>query len=207
MQLQTTTQFIDVEESGQSLRFRLVHLVFLAHGIRDVFANKNNKSLRETLAHRRYQSLSKSVLSQYPSSLDKPLGCFLAELKTKGDVTYRRFLNPHGDKAYCHFQLSHNPYAALKGLYLFTCLGKIAYVGRSYDPFAKRVDQGYGIIHPKNCFIDGQSTNCHLNSLIAEQHENIRFYVFPLTDDHRIEVTERKLIQQLRPEWNVALAR
>lgn len=201
------TEFIDAVASGQRLRFNPVPLVFLAHGMRDIFANKNNKSLRDTLAHRRYQSLSKSVLSQYPSALDKPLGLFVAELKAQGDATYRRFLNPHGDKTYCQFRLADGPYTALKGLYLYACDGEIVYIGRSYDPFAKRVDQGYGKIHPKNCFIDGQSTNCHLNALIAEQHESVAFYICPMTDDRLIDAMERVLIQQRKPKWNVALAR
>ena len=202
-----TTEFIDLVASGRSLRFNVVPLVFLARGIQDVFAKKNNKSLRDTLAHRRYKSLSKTVWPQCTAALDKPLGLFLAELKTQGDNTYRRFLNPHGDKTYCHFRLANGPYSALKGLYLYTCSGEIVYIGRSFDPFAKRVDQGYGKIHPKNCFIDGQSTNCHHNALIAEQHGNVAFYVCPMTDDRLIETTERVLIQQRKPKWNVALAR
>lgn len=203
--MQTTTEFIDIVMSGQCLRFNAVPLVFLGHGMCDVFAKKNNKSVRDTLAHRRYQSLAKSMLLQYPSALDKPLGHFLAELKAQGDGTYRRFLNRHGDKAYCRFRLAHSSYAALKGLYLYACDGEIVYIGRSYDPFSKRVDQGYGKIHPKNCFIDGQSTNCHLNALIAEQHERIAFYVCPLTDDRLIDAMERVLIQQRKPKWNIAL--
>lgn len=184
-----------------------VPLIFLAHGIFDVFAKKNNKTVRETLAHRRYKSLSMPVSTQYPGDLDKPLGLFLAELKAGGDLAYRRFLNPHGDKTYCHFRLADGQHNTKKGLYLYLCDGEIVYVGRSYDPFVKRVDQGYGKIHPKNCFIDGQSTNCHLNALVEEQHGNISFYVCAMTDNGAIETTERILIQERKPRWNVALTR
>jgi hypothetical protein len=32
----------------------------------------------------------------------------------------------------------------------------------------KRISQGYGKISPKNCYLDGLATNCHLNALITE---------------------------------------
>ena len=155
--MQATKNTIELDESGIKLSFNLVPLEFIAHGLSDVFANKNNKSLKETLSHRRYQSLSKQIIAEYSQELDKPLGAFLAELKARGDSNYRLFLNPNGDKTYCHFKLTRGPHAALKGLYLYACYGETVYIGRSYDPFIKRVDQGYGKIHPKNCFIDGQS--------------------------------------------------
>ncbi len=193
--------------SGHSMLFVNAPLIFVAHRLSDVFAKQNNKTLRETLAHRRYSALSQSVAYQYPDDLDKPIGLFLAELKAIGDSTYRRFLNPHGDKTYCHFRLADGENNGKKGLYLYLCNQEIVYIGRSYDPFSKRVDQGYGKIHPKNCFLDGQSTNCHLNSLIEEQHLSVSFYVCPMAENGVIETTERALIQERKPRWNIALTR
>jgi hypothetical protein len=94
-----------------------------------------------------------------------------------------------------------------KGLYLYRFGPDVIYIGRSFDPFGKRVDQGYGKIHPKNCFIDGQSTNCHLNGLIQCNHAAIFFHVCPLEDNVLIERAERALIQTLKPAWNTALTR
>lgn len=205
--MHSASQSIELVTFGRSLRFVNVPLKFLAHGLTNVFSHKNNKTVRETLAHRRYKSLSTPVPNQYSCDLEKPLGAFLAALKARGDLTYRRFLNPHGDKTYCYFRLGDGENNTKKGLYLYACGDEIVYVGRSYDPFVKRVDQGYGKIHPKNCFIDGQSTNCHLNALIEEQHENISFYVCVMADNAVIETTERALIQERKPRWNVALTR
>jgi hypothetical protein len=103
--------------------------------------------------------------------------------------------------------MTNSSHRTKKGLYLYRRGTDIAYIGRSYDPFAKRVDQGYGKIHPKNCFIDGQSTNCHLNALIHAHGSSVAFHVCPMTDNSLIERTERELIQTLRPPWNIALAR
>jgi len=198
---------LGLSASGEMLCFERSDLTFLASGLSDVFAAKNNKTLRETIAHRRYQSLAAAAHERYSVSLDTPLGLFVTALKARGDSFYRKFLNSHGDGVFCQFRMANTQHKMMKGLYLYTCGLDIVYIGRSFDPFGKRVDQGYGKIHPKNCFIDGQSTNCHLNALIETNREDVLFYVCPLADDAFIEHAERELIQTNRPAWNIALAR
>lgn len=92
-----------------------------------------------------------------------------------------------------------------KGLYLYTYDDQIKYIGRSKDPFGKRINQGYGKINPKNCFIDGQSTNCHLNHLVTVHKNNIKFFVHELTDVTEIIDLEAQLIMTYKPEWNICL--
>jgi hypothetical protein len=137
--------------------------------------------------------------------MDKPLGTFLLQLKTSGNANYKRFLNGYGDSGYCTFRMERGPLARKKGLYCYRLKHEIVYVGRSYDPFDKRINQGYGTIHPKNCYVDGQATNCHLNALIAPNLGEIALFLCPLADDTEIERLERRLIQLLRPRWNIAL--
>ena len=198
---------IELVATGRALRFVHVPLTFVTHGLSDIFANKKNKSVRETLAHPRYKSLADIVALQHATELERPLGEFLAERKSRGDKIYVRFLNSHGDKVFCHFRMTEHPTKRKKGLYLYTLEAEVVYIGRSFDHFAKRVDQGYGKIHPKNCFIDGQSTNCHLNSMINLHAERLAFFVCPLSEDTEIAQLERALIQERRPRWNIALAR
>ena len=93
----------------------------------------------------------------------------------------------------------------MKRLYCFTVNGQLKYIGRSTDSFAKRIDQGYGKIHPKNCFRDGQSTNCHLNGLIAQVPRGLQLHVHPIVDDARIELAEGALIMAYDPDRNVQL--
>lgn len=64
-----------------------------------------------------------------------------------------------------------------KGLYSFVVDNTIKYIGRSHDPFYKRVNQGYGHISPKNCFRDGQSTNCRINSIIAKNYHMVKLFI------------------------------
>ena len=63
--------------------FDFVHipLHFVGDRSEDVFADKNNKTLRETLAHRRYASFAATCAAKYSQHLDSPLGEVLLRLK------------------------------------------------------------------------------------------------------------------------------
>jgi len=61
--------------------FIQVALVFEGNSYQDVFSHKNNKTVAQTLKHRRYAKLKEEVERRYPGSLEKPLGKFLAQLK------------------------------------------------------------------------------------------------------------------------------
>ena len=191
----------------REITFEPVPLDFIQRrGITDVFAKYQEKTLGQTLQKKRYKSLieKEDFKQSYFAEVDKPLGSFLRDLKLNGDGFYTEFLNPHGDKEYCEFSIQ-GDLAARKGLYCYTVDGEVRYIGRSRDPFKKRVNQGYGVIHPKNCYRDGQATNCHLNSLIAEETGAIEFWACPLECDNDIVEFERRLIKEGQPKWNTAL--
>src|SRR5690606_34594825 len=137
----------------------------------DVFATKNNKTLQETILHKRYKKFSSTISAKYTAYLDWKLGDFLITLKRNSDPYYMNFLNKNGDLDYTEFNITDKKYLMKKGLYAYVVNGELKYIGRCRDNFKKRINQGYGKIHPKNCFIDGQSTNCHLNHLVTKNKE------------------------------------
>lgn len=184
----------------EELRFVQVELVFEAHAIQDIFTLKNNKTLIQTLTHARYQHLTDDRLI---SLANLPLGSVLHELKASGDERYRRLLNKHGDEVYCRFYITE--YLKCKGLYAFLVGEKLTYIGKTKKTFQQRINTGYGRIAPKNCYLDGQSTNCHLNSLINQHWRNVQFYVHLLELDTEIDRLEVALIQTFQPEWNIQL--
>lgn len=190
---------------GYQLEFVQVPMRFHERSIVNLFAQKNNKTLTETLSARRYTRLSEEVQRRYSSSLNEKLGEFLYRLKILDDSLYLRFLNEHGDKVFCDFSIEKTVPSKTKGIYCFTTGEGIKYAGRSHDPFERRLNQGYGHISPKNCYLDGQSTNCHVNSLIAEVHDVVSFYVCSIDDDSEIDRLERLLIKSYEPEWNIRL--
>jgi hypothetical protein len=193
----------DVIVGGRAIRFWPVRLDFedgeLEHSL---FGQKNNKTLGETLAHRRYAGLRAELGHEFQSRLDEPIGRVLASLKAEGDTRYRRFLNRNGDLSYCRFRAAEHTILDQKGLYVFRERGGIRYVGRCRDSFRNRFNNGYGKISPKNCYLDGQSTNCRLNALIAVSREKISLLVCPIDADAAIKTLESTLIQFLEPSWN-----
>jgi hypothetical protein len=124
-----------------------------------------------------------------------------------GNPLYRQFLNRYGDQTYCQFRLEQSNVADLKGLYCFTVNTTLKYIGKSSDTFKRRINQGYGCIHPKNCYRDGQATNCHLNALIAPCAQELGLFVHPMADDVEIGEIETALIASYQPEWNTQLKR
>jgi hypothetical protein len=186
------------------INFTCIPLSFHSRDITNVFANKNNKTLAQTFVHHKYQKLHTRYGHRYLEHSETRLGTFLHNLKSNEDLNYRHFLNKYGDSSYCEFTISNH--LTDKGLYCFSVDGDIKYVGRCTDSFKKRINQGYGKIHPKNCFIDGQATNCHLNALVnAHQQQQIEFGVHIMTDKttEQIKELEKQILASQRFEWNI----
>ncbi len=184
------------------LRFHQVNILFEKGEEVDVFRHKGNKTLGETLGHPRYSHLRREVEGRFSEKLNMPLGEFLYELKQRDEPFYREFLNPHGDLTYSRFSIVDPEWPGEKGLYIYELAGQVMYVGRCLDTFAKRINQGYGRIHPKNCFLDGQSTNCRLNSLVTKHRRGIRLYLCRMEATSDIASSEQTMITAYDPPWN-----
>jgi hypothetical protein len=190
--------------NGFNCKFEKVPLEFEVGNFSDVFAEKNNKTLRQTLEHRRYSALKRECETISASDLNLPIGSFLKNLKANGDGLYKRFLNKYGDLNYSRFRLANKSVLDARGLYLYAHEGQLVYIGRCKDSFRKRINQGYGMISPKNCFLDGQATNCNINSRITSfGSERIEFHVCLIPDVQTITTLETGLIVDYRPPWNI----
>ena len=183
--------------------FSIIELKFTGKRYKDVFALKNNKTVAETLQHHRYRRLSAEMKEHYPNILNEPLGTALLRLKHDGDRIYRRFLNPYGDLQYSTFSLATSEFEAATGVYAYFDGNILRYIGRCRDSMKKRVNQGYGKVHPKNCYLDGQATNCRLNALISKTSETISLRMYRIEDRSEIEHVESSLIQRHKPYWNI----
>jgi len=149
----------------------------------------------------KYHHLGNIILHHYPDDLYKEIGEFLLQLKNNCDYTYLKFLNKFGDLRYCTFR-SDCMDINKKGVYLFQHNGEIVYIGKCKDSFKQIINQGYGIIHPKNCYLDGQSTNCHINNLINNTNGNIDFYITEIDNDQEMIQLKKSLIRTHQPKWN-----
>jgi hypothetical protein len=193
---------VRVNIENREYQFEEVKLVIQKKDIQNVFFHKNNKTLGQTFDHHRYSRLSKILKEKYRTRLQENLGDFLKSIKEAGDKNYLCFLNKYGDETFCQFSIDN--YLEDKGIYCFVVDGTIKYVGRCSDSFKKRINQGYGKIHPKNCFIDGQATNCHVNSLINSKTD-VKFGVYSMNDSstQQIAELEKMMLTCNRFEWNI----
>jgi len=175
-------------------------------GIKDnIFSKYTTRTLGQILDKPKYKKLKNYILNNYENSLTVELGKFCSSLKNKQDRFYINFLNKFGDEKYIHFEIIEKDYFKLRGLYFFYVKQDLKYVGRCRDNYKKRFNQGYGKIAPKNCYLDGQSTNCHINSLIAKNMDNTTLWLYPLENVEHIILLEKSIINEYKPEWNIAL--
>jgi hypothetical protein len=108
-------------------------------------------------------------------------------------------LNKYGNRPFCKFKIAnrHN----VSGVYAIVVDGKPKYVGECAS-LSRRFNMGYGNISPRNCFLDGQETNCRINSLVhifSTQGVELSLW-FLRTNDYKS--IEEALRMKLKPEWN-----
>lgn len=193
---------LNITKSNNIISFEKTPLIFIRKNIISIFCKKNNSTLRETLEKPKYTSLKPIFQDLFKNKSEKLLGDFLEELKKEGDERYLMFLNKYGDSSFCEFKIKEH--LSDKGIYCWVYNNEIKYVGRCVDNFKKRINQGYGKICPKNCFKDGQATNCHINSLINKT-EGIELYIYKMTSSSRqtIEQLERDILLENNFDWNI----
>lgn len=186
----------------EKLEFINVPLIIKSRNIKNIFFKKNDKTLRQTFKHKKYSYLNKLLSEKYTEYLNHNLGEFLNLLKSKGDKNYKCFLNRYGDMKFCEFTIEQN--LQDKGIYCFSINKSIKYIGRCTDSFKKRINYGYGKIHPKNCFLDGQRTNCHLNSLINKS-QNVQFMIYKMNDKSKKQIIEKEkqILTFNKYDWNL----
>jgi hypothetical protein len=184
------------------IEFEQVDLKFKDNNIENVFYRKNNKSLGQTLFDNKYRSLETEFKDELFRYSNNKLGDFLKMLKESDNSKYKKFLNEHGDKRFCRFSLTSR--GNCKGIYCFAVSNEIKYIGRCMNSFSKRINAGYGRISPKNCFIDGQATNCRINSLINSNSQNLTFGIYKMENSLEIVALEKKILSKVSLEWNIA---
>ncbi|MGG3556274.1 hypothetical protein ABES23_06170 [Peribacillus frigoritolerans] len=187
----------------QELTFEPVEISFKDEVSTNHFARLRPKSLAETIAKDRYNQFEPIVIEKYNEYLEWNIGEFLVYLKENGDNFYMRFLNQYGDLKFGTFRIEDKRYLSKKGIYAYSIDGEIKYIGRCLDNFQKRVNNGYGRISPKNCYLDGRNTNCRMNNLIIENMKQIKFHVCVMDNEEEIKEAEKYLIRKIDPSWNI----
>jgi hypothetical protein len=110
-------------------------------------------------------------------------------------------LHKNGKGSFCRFRIPGN--ARSCGVYIITVGMAPQYVGECRN-LSARFNTGYGQISPRNCFVGGQETNCHINArILSEAKVGNRISLWFLTTES-YKATEKKLRTAFRWNWNRA---
>lgn len=152
----------------------------------------------------RLNKIAKAQKDKYYDYHQMELGKFLLNLKEMGNEDYNLYLNKYGDRKFCNYKIDN--FLNDKGIYCYIVENKIVYIGRSKKTFNERFNE-YGKITPYNCLIDGQSTNCNINSRVnIIDSFNVGFYLMNNSSIDEIESFEKEIICQLKTThdlWNI----
>lgn len=181
-------------------------LIFSEIIYENIFSQLSAKNtLKYQISKSRYRHLKDTVNNNFYDHLHRPLGEFLFELKIDNNLFYRSFLNKYGDLHYTKFKIKDPNHLFRKGIYAYVIEEEIYYIGRCLSSFNQRINSGYGNISPKNCYLDGQETNCHINNLILQNKKNIELCIEFISDNRIIIEKEKEYIYKYNPRWNIQL--
>jgi len=194
---------IYLEKEKRTIEFERIPINFKKNNLDSLFFIKNNTTLSETLKNKRYSPLKDILGDISKEDMNTPIGLFLKKLKESNDDRYLKFLNNYGDLTFCKFMIEKS--LSDNGIYAWVLDNEIKYVGRCTNNYRKRINQGYGNISPKNCFKDGQATNCHLNSEINKVSDRIQLYFHKMTGSsiEDIKLLEKNILKEKDYEWNI----
>lgn len=109
-------------------------------------------------------------------------------------------LHKHGAGPFCRFGLQ--DLLRSPAVYVITVDGAPKYVGETVNLVERFGPRGYGVIHPRNCYVGGQPTNCKINNKIYEavqSGQTIDLYVHYSANHKAVEAGIRSAV---RLPWN-----
>lgn len=109
-------------------------------------------------------------------------------------------LNKYGNGPFCRFSIDSN-WNGVCGVYAFYIDDELVYIGKT-ENFGQRFNLGYGQISPRNCFLNGQVTNCKINKVVlnaVKKSQKIELYFYPTNE---YSFVESELINYYSPKYN-----
>ena len=120
-----------------------------------------------------------------------------------------RKLHDHREP-FCDFSID-KKFTENTGVYIFLVNREIKYAGScqyrvNTDHALRQRIRDYGNISPRNCYEEGQSTNCRINKIIMDctnKGEVAELYFLELEDRKEIKNIEWYIISEINPPWNL----
>lgn len=112
-------------------------------------------------------------------------------------------LHKYGGGPFCGFRIERN--VVFQGVYIITKNEYVVYIGECQN-LASRFNNGYGQISPRNCYENGQRTNCKINRLIMKSivtgNKIDLWFLKTYGDKSTRKEIEAELRAQYKPTWN-----
>lgn len=147
-----------------------------------------NKTVFEYICHIHPEMKNGHVQTYYPQS---------GYANSRGLSLHR-----YGHGPFCRFQIPRS--FAGKGVYSLAVNRKVMYIGECQN-LSDRFNNGYGTIHPRNCYAGGQPTNCRINNLIFEECSKGSDVVLYFIESKNRKDLEKMLIAKYSPDWNLQM--
>ena len=203
---------MEIHLGNRTILFEVINVSVRNKNQIDIFQG-NKKTLKYKLEkaivdkENRLHKFAARQIKKYRNYLNYKLGDFLLLLKNERNDDYLLYLNKYGDEKFCNFSIDN--FQDDKGIYVYIIDECIKYIGRSKKTFEERF-KDYGKITPYNCLIDGQSTNCRINSRINNYDSfRVGFYKMNSSNDNEIKQLEKDIINHLTNNgydiWNIQL--
>jgi hypothetical protein len=212
----TTMKSVILNINKEDIEFKLIPIEIIEQNLENIWKGNNKRTLRyyldkaldEKNIRNNPHPLKKKASSfkiKYENLLDFKLSDFINHLKTNNNLDYLFFLNKYGDNKFCRYRVS--DFLTDNGIYCYTLNNVIMYLGRCIKTFNERINVDYGKITPYNCLIDGQATDCHINSLVNEFSFNgelkIGIYKMTGSSSDEIKQKEKLILNHFPPPWNI----
>lgn len=110
--------------------------------------------------------------------------------------------NVFGNNTFCKFSIEKLPKGSGVYAIFIDDETKPMYIGKAANLANRWSRRNYASISPRNCYVGGQSTNCHINSEILKEYKaghEIKLYILETDDYSKIESV---LICAYDPCWN-----
>jgi hypothetical protein len=181
---------IAVQCGQRTLYFKPVKLV-IASTVKSGSFSWSQKPLNDVLETPPYEHLKDEVIGRYSHYLPLRIGLFLWERKEKHDPFYRAFLNPYGDERFGTLRMKDSDDAAKNGVFLVISGGEIIHGGCCHDSFGKLISERFGRISSQDCYLDGDSIRCRINSLLAAKIPDTGIYIHIIAnEEERVQVAQ-----------------
>jgi hypothetical protein len=120
----------------------------------------------------------------------------------KADVSR---LHKHGHGTFCKFRIVvQQGLERQGGVYALIVDESVCYIGECED-LVRRFNAGFGNIYPRNCYVNGRSTDCKVNRRVLEASKaggRVDLYFLPTPERKAVE---QRLIACYAPPWNQRL--